>query len=129
MIIGCNPECDIVLKSKTVSGKHAVFIRKPPGYELEDLGSTGGTYINGRKISQAVILKDGDRIQMGESLFAFDSGVAEWEDDEFDLDSPNFAVIDVLDQNHKYSPSLALLAAQSRPLAILKRAKGRAELE
>ena len=48
-----------------VSRKHAKVILSPQGhFQLMDLGSTNGTYLNGIKVSVAT-LADGDKIQIG----------------------------------------------------------------
>jgi pSer/pThr/pTyr-binding forkhead associated (FHA) protein len=37
-------------------------------YWVEDLGSTNGTFVNGRKIDGAVPVRRGDRVQVGRSV-------------------------------------------------------------
>jgi sigma-B regulation protein RsbU (phosphoserine phosphatase) len=101
-IIGRNPDCDIVLAPKSVSRKHAVIVRKLAGYELKDLGSTRGTYLDGQKIAQPVFLKDSSTIQMGELLLSFNSRLVQIE--EGDEQSTVFAAIDVLNQSDKHFP-------------------------
>jgi phosphoserine phosphatase RsbU/P len=101
-ILGRNPDCDIVLAPKSVSRKHAVIVHKVAGYELKDLGSTRGTYVDGQKISGPVVLKDGDAIQMGELLLNFTSRLVQIE--EGDEQSTVFAAIDVLNQSDKHFP-------------------------
>ena len=101
-IVGRNPDCDIVLGPKSVSRKHAVIVRKLAGYELKDLGSTRGTYIDGQKLSQPVFLRDGNAIQMGEVLLNFSSRLVQIE--EGDEQSTVFAAIDVLNQSDKNFP-------------------------
>ncbi len=101
-IVGRNPDCDIVLAPKSVSRKHAVIVRKLAGYELKDLGSTRGTYVDGQKLSQPVFLRDGNAIQMGEVLLNFTSRLVQIE--EGDEQSTVFAAIDVLNQSDKNFP-------------------------
>ena len=101
-VIGRNPDCDIVLAPKSVSRKHAVIVRKIAGFELKDLGSTRGTYVDGQKVAQPVFLKDGNTIQMGELLINFSSRVVQI--DEGDDQSTVFAAIDVLNQSDKHFP-------------------------
>ncbi|HQR04059.1 MAG TPA: FHA domain-containing protein, partial [Rhodocyclaceae bacterium] len=52
----------ISLQGWTVSKKHAVIQRKPDGVYVEDLGSSSGTEVNGRKASRHGPLQPGDRI-------------------------------------------------------------------
>jgi phosphoserine phosphatase RsbU/P len=101
-ILGRNPDCDIVLAPKSVSRKHAVIVHKLAGYEIKDLGSTRGTYLDGQKLSGPVFLKDGNAIQMGELLLNFTSRVVQIE--EGDEQSTVFAAIDVLNQSDKHFP-------------------------
>jgi serine phosphatase RsbU (regulator of sigma subunit)/pSer/pThr/pTyr-binding forkhead associated (FHA) protein len=101
-IVGRNPDCDIVLAPKSVSRKHASIVRKFAGYELRDLGSTRGTYVDGQKVVQPLILKDGDTLQIGEVLLAFANSLVQIE--EGDDQSTVFAAIDVLTQSDKHFP-------------------------
>lgn len=77
--IGRKSDNDIQLSDALASSHHARVIIKPNDYleghvdaELEDLGSTNGTQVNGRVI-QLVELRDGDDIQIGSHHFIFDS--------------------------------------------------------
>lgn len=53
VIIGRDPGCDVVIDNRLVSGRHARVVRRPEGYFLEDLGSTNGTVLGGKKITAA----------------------------------------------------------------------------
>ena len=112
-IVGRNPDCDIVLAPKSVSRKHAVIVRKLAGYELKDLGSTRGTYLDGQKLSQPVFLRDGNAIQMGEVLLNFSSRLVQIE--EGDEQSTVFAAIDVLNQATRISDVVKKPRGQVRP--------------
>ena len=101
-VIGRNPDCDIVLAPKSVSRKHASIVRKIAGYELKDLGSTRGTYLDGHKLAQPVFLKDGNTIQVGELVLSFSSKLVQIEDG--DDQSTVFAAIDVLNQSDRHFP-------------------------
>ncbi len=48
----------------TVSRKHAEFVRDGVEYEVRDLGSLNGTYINRDRID-SYVLKQGDELQIG----------------------------------------------------------------
>ncbi len=60
-------ECNFVVDQNNVSRKHAeVFYRVSEGVSVRDLGSTNGTYINGKQISSKwQALKDGDILSLG----------------------------------------------------------------
>jgi serine/threonine protein kinase len=48
-----------------ISRQHARISQAGDEYVIEDLGSTNGTFLNGRKISRPEVLTPGDRIQVG----------------------------------------------------------------
>jgi serine/threonine protein kinase len=48
-----------------ISREHARIARSGNGFVIEDLGSTNGTFVNGRRINGSEILSPGDRIQVG----------------------------------------------------------------
>lgn len=66
---GRRATCDLRLGWPTVSGLHAEFITTGKILCLRDLGSTNGTFVNGRRISTDTILSDGDIIQFGGAEF------------------------------------------------------------
>jgi uncharacterized protein YkwD len=70
--IGTHPANDVVLDDTTVSRRHATITRKASGFELADLGSTNGTFVNGRRLSGPAALKPGDEIKFGAVRMAFD---------------------------------------------------------
>ena len=69
-IIGRGEESHIQILDAKVSRKHTVFRFSAGGCVIEDLGSMGGTFVNG-KIVQSAELKDGDTITLGETSFRF----------------------------------------------------------
>lgn len=58
----------IVLAAPEVSRRHAAIYTRGDQHILEDLGSTNGTFVNGRRLSERVILADSDKIQFGDSI-------------------------------------------------------------
>ena len=69
--IGSSPQCEIYLfKDSKVGRRHAALHISPAGYDIEDLGTGGGTFINGRAIDRAR-LRGGDQVQIGETCFSF----------------------------------------------------------
>jgi uncharacterized protein YkwD len=70
--IGSQKSNDVVLDDTTVSRRHATITHKAAGFELADLGSTNGTFVNGRRLSGPVALKPGDEIKFGSVRVAFD---------------------------------------------------------
>ena len=60
--LGRQADNQVVLDDSHVSRHHARLVRRPSGFEIEDLGSGNGTWVNGRRISQPTPLKPGDVI-------------------------------------------------------------------
>jgi adenylate cyclase len=70
--IGRSPKNSIFLDSQKVSRRHAIINAQNMGeFWLIDLGSSNGTYLNNRRIQQAVKLSDHDQIVIGDSIFIF----------------------------------------------------------
>jgi len=77
VLLGRDPSADIRVKEDLVSRKHALIFRRGDRFLLEDLGSSNGTYLNGRAVKTPVELNPGDTISLGHSLIlVFDGPVA-----------------------------------------------------
>ncbi len=72
MVFGRHPECEKVLSNPSVSSRHARLTRRGNGFLLEDLGSSNGTYVNGKRIDSATNVKAGDIIGLGTYTFKID---------------------------------------------------------
>lgn len=59
---------DIVIGDPEISRKHARFVKLRSGYQLEDLGSTNGTYVNGQRLLGPHLLESGELIMFGENV-------------------------------------------------------------
>jgi pSer/pThr/pTyr-binding forkhead associated (FHA) protein len=68
--IGRSGENDVALDDVTVSRKHANIRRAGERFELIDLGSLNGTYVNNNSIARAT-LSSGDEIQFGKFHMLF----------------------------------------------------------
>lgn len=71
ILIGRAPECSICLEDEFASNLHAKIYQMEGRYYVEDLGSTNGTYVNGRRINYPTELRGGDRIKVGRTLMEF----------------------------------------------------------
>lgn len=71
LVIGRAPECSVRLDDEFASNLHAKIYRLQDRYYVEDLGSTNGTYVNGRRINYPIELRGGDRIKVGRTLMEF----------------------------------------------------------
>jgi pSer/pThr/pTyr-binding forkhead associated (FHA) protein len=65
--IGRDPSNDLILENSEISRLHAKITRSDISYFIEDLNSTNGTFINGKKLIAPEKLSDGDLITLGES--------------------------------------------------------------
>jgi len=70
---GRHPESDIFLDDVTVSRRHAEFRRTAEGFEVADIGSLNGTYVN-REPIEVSTLSNGDEVQIGKFRLVFLSG-------------------------------------------------------
>jgi hypothetical protein len=68
--IGRLADCDVVLKDKGASRKHAQLKLRDGTWTLTDLGSTNGTRLNGQTV-QTRELSDGDLITIGTTVIEF----------------------------------------------------------
>ncbi|MDQ1359315.1 MAG: hypothetical protein QOF20_109 [Acidimicrobiaceae bacterium] len=73
---GRHPESDIFLDDITVSRRHAEFLRQSSGYQVRDVGSLNGTYVNRERIEEGT-LRNGDEVQIGKFRLVFLAGVNE----------------------------------------------------
>ncbi len=70
-LIGRTPECDIKISDNSVSHQHARISGSRRAFKLEDLGSKNGTFLNHRKMTQPVLLRQGDLIKVGKTTLEF----------------------------------------------------------
>jgi len=68
--IGSAPGSTVELSDSGVSRKHAGIRKSGGGYELADLGSTNGVYVNGEKVARKT-LRLGDVIRVGATEMVF----------------------------------------------------------
>ena len=68
--LGRRPYNDIVIDNLAVSGEHAVIHMTEDEVEIEDLGSTNGTYVNAKAIKRQE-LRNGDVIEVGKYKIRF----------------------------------------------------------
>ena len=70
---GRHPQSDIFLDDVTVSRRHAEFHRTADGFEVSDVGSLNGTYVNREPIESSA-LANGDEVQIGKFRLVFLTG-------------------------------------------------------
>ncbi len=71
IVMGRHPSCDVIVEEGAVSRKHAQIEHTPKGYQLVDLKSRNGTFLNGQLIDKPSELRDGDLIRICDIEYAF----------------------------------------------------------
>ena len=69
--IGRDQTCDIHVNSRQLSRRHARIARRDDAWNIEDLKSTNGVFVNDRRVESAV-LRHGDRVRFGPVPFRFE---------------------------------------------------------
>ncbi len=64
--IGRSPECDFTLDDHTVSARHGRLNFHLNQWWYEDLKSTNGSFLQGMRIAEPIVIKDGDEIACGD---------------------------------------------------------------
>lgn len=75
-LIGRDEGADFQLRDPSVSRRHAIIERSKERFVIRDLGSSNGTFINGRRIHECELLPN-DRVRIGDTLFRFTDRGAE----------------------------------------------------
>jgi hypothetical protein len=78
--LGRGHACDVELDDGTLSQLHCVFLKSETGWQVEDLGSTNGTWVDGARLDKRapVPLVDGARIQAAQVLLTFHDSNGLW---------------------------------------------------
>jgi hypothetical protein len=70
--IGRSRQSDIVIDDPNVSRQHAEVRPRGGAWVLTDLGSTNGSRLNGRRITNPEVIQPGDEIEIGTSVITFE---------------------------------------------------------
>jgi hypothetical protein len=66
--IGREAGTEIVIEDPQVSRRHATLTRQGTSYLIEDIGSTNGTYVNGKRVTAPMLLSNGDMIGLADTI-------------------------------------------------------------
>ena len=69
VLLGRNPECTLVLDDDFASGRHARIFRRDGSWLVEDLGSTNGTFLGSKLLTQPMPVEVGSTIRIGKTIF------------------------------------------------------------
>lgn len=70
--VGRAATSDIILDEQFVSSTHARLVPRGQFYYVEDLGSTNGTFVNERQVTEEAQLKLDSRLRIGETTFRYE---------------------------------------------------------
>jgi diguanylate cyclase (GGDEF)-like protein len=123
IVVGRGSDCDIQIDRDSVSRRHARFCRTDHGWDVEDLGSTNGSYINDMPIDRSP-LRDADFVKVGAAIFKFLSGTGI--ESSYYEEIYRLTIVDALTGAHNkrffvefLERELARCARYGRPLALL----------
>ncbi|EWS79957.1 FHA domain-containing protein FhaB/FipA [Brachybacterium phenoliresistens] len=74
VLIGRAPECTLVLDDDYASNRHARVYQRDDEWFVEDLGSTNGTLLSGRKIEGSAPFKPGAQVRIGRTVIELRRG-------------------------------------------------------
>lgn len=66
----------LTIDDSELSRRHAAIRPSADGYEIEDLGSLNGTYVNGRRIDNPTRLVGGETIKLGQTVLELEAAGA-----------------------------------------------------
>jgi len=73
LIVGRASACGLVVSDESVSARHCRVVSENGIFTVVDLGSTNGTFVNGKRVSTQLLV-DGDKVSLGLVAFEFRKG-------------------------------------------------------
>jgi pSer/pThr/pTyr-binding forkhead associated (FHA) protein len=70
MVVGRDATCDIPIDNMGISRQHCAFVEKGGAFTVQDVGSSNGTYVNGKRVAEH-FLNDGDEVMLGKYILKF----------------------------------------------------------
>jgi pSer/pThr/pTyr-binding forkhead associated (FHA) protein len=67
-VVGRSDQADVVLEDPYASEFHFRLVLSDGSLTVSDLGSTNGTYVNGKRITTPTNLRRGDALQVGKTV-------------------------------------------------------------
>ncbi len=75
-VVGRDPDCAVVLRSRSVSRRHALLEKSADGWVARDLGSANGLFVEGKRVGEAP-LRAGAAVRFGDVEAVFDTAGTE----------------------------------------------------
>lgn len=69
--IGRADDADIIIDDPFISSKHALIVKRGSKLVIQDLNSTNGSFLNGKKIRRPMKLRENDEVILGTKKFTF----------------------------------------------------------
>ena len=69
VVIGRGTECDLMVHDAKASRRHCQLTRQGNAFLLTDLDSKNGTYVNGQRITEPVLLQSKETFKIGDTIF------------------------------------------------------------
>jgi pilus assembly protein CpaF len=104
---------DIVLPKGNVSKRHARVLYRDGRFIVTDLNSTNGTYVNRRRITQATIVREGDKIYVGDFVLKIEPSVPSRETPEATGDAESARTTSRTDSSPPSMPAPADVGSSS----------------
>lgn len=92
--LGRSDDIDVVVSDPSISHRHALILKRTDGFQITDLNSTNGTFVNKYRVEQPVKLAEGDKLTLGDVTFKF--SYQDEDDTEYHMKLRNMAVKDGL---------------------------------
>jgi diguanylate cyclase (GGDEF)-like protein len=114
VVIGRDPRCELPIGAADVSRRHARIVPDEDGHKVVDLGSTNGTWVNGKPVTSRR-LAAGDRIELGSCVLRYlRQGEADAEDLSALADLARRDVLTGLANRRAFEEALAREVARAR---------------
>ncbi len=107
---------ELMLPKGNVSKRHARLLYRDGRFIVTDLNSTNGTYVNRRRITQATIVREGDRIYVGDFVLRIELPASEGAEQQAPADGEGRAeLVSAPDELSTTGPSAPAVAASQPP--------------
>ncbi len=68
-VVGRRHDCDLRIPLPTISRRHFEISQNGESLKIRDLDSTGGTFVNGKRVNGDTVVKAGDYVRVGPVTF------------------------------------------------------------